>query len=335
MQRLVIYVLISAVVQAAQNTGSVNHVESGLAVAPSSTAFTTFTSVGTLTTDGRTETGTFTMTSSRAAQATGSIGQSPGASSKSNTAVIAGGAVGGVIILTLFAAFVLFFIRRSRQNRTEEATAHTAASNTNLFRPEPGTGWDIESNRSNATNVANSTSSGVPFVEPMTQTGPLLNVQKKPVPGLLPEPRSASEDPFWDTTQGKQFEQVVAEPVKAKVDPVVTRADPFADPEKKAEPEVEKPAQDPFVDPTPTVPLQLTPHAGGPSGFSAGSSEFDPAEPKVEKPARDPFVDSAFAVSLHPTPQPNGPSRLSTASSQFDPSVGHSSTTVSLFFSAS
>ena len=314
---------ISAVVQAVQTTGSINHVASGLAAAPSSTAFTTFTTVGTFTTEGKTETSIFTVTSSRATQATGPTGQSSSASVKNNTAAIAGGALGGAIILALLAAFILFFLRRSRRIRTKDVTTDITAPNTDVFRPVSGTGWDIESNRINAVGVASSTLGG-PFVNPMTQTGPHLNVQRRPVPDLLPKPPSVSEDPSWDTSPGDQFEQVLTTPAKVKVNPVVaTDADPFADPEKK-------PAQDPFVDPAFIVPhqsLHLTPHSDGPSRLSTASSQFDL---QVEKPAQDPFVDTALAVP-HLTPRSDGPSRLSIASSQFDSSVRQSSTAVSSF----
>lgn len=294
---------ISAVVQAAQNTGSINNVGSGAAAAPSSTAFTTFTSVGTFTTGGKTETGTFTVTGSRAAQGTGgpgSSGQSSGASSKSNTAAIAGGAVGGIVILALLAAFILLFLRRRRRIRTEmDVTNHMTVPNPDLFRPAPGTGWDIESNRTSAVSAASSTSSGGPFVKPMTQTGPRLNVTKKPVPGLQPKLPSVSVDPFWDPSQARQFEQVPITPVQVEVkvektqtmDPVVaTHADPFADPEKKAEPKVEKPAQDPFVDPAPAVPHHMTPHSDGPSRLSTVSSQFDPSVRQSSTPVSSFFM---------------------------------------------
>ena len=298
---------ISAVVQAVQNTGSINRVTSGLAAAPSSTAFTTFTTVGTFTTEGKTETSIFTVTSSRATQATGSTGQSSNASVKNNTAAIAGGALGGAIILTLLAVSILFFLRRSRRIRTKDVTT----PNTDVFRPVSGTGRDIESNRINAVGVA-SNALGGPFVKPMTQTGPRLNVQRSPVPDLLPKPPSVSEDPSWDTSPENQFEQVLTTPAKVEVNPVAATD------------------ADPFVDHALIVPLQslhLTPHSDGPSRLSTASSQFDS---QVEKPAQDPFVDSALAVP-HLTPHSDGPSRLSIASSQFDSSVRQSSTAVSSF----
>jgi hypothetical protein len=176
-------------------------------------------------------------------------------------------------MLALLAAFI-FFLRRRRRIRIDVAT-NFVTHNSDLFRPAPGTSWDIESNRTGAIGAASSTSSGGPLDKPMTQTGPRLNVQK--VPGLLSEPPSVSEDPFWAPSQVKQFEQVPITPVKIENPVLATDADPFADPEDKAEPKAEKPAQDPFVDPAPAVPLHLTPHSDGLSRLSTVSSQFEPS----------------------------------------------------------
>lgn len=255
--------------QVADNTATVNNAGSA---EPTSTAFTTFTSIGTFTSDGQTSTGTRTITGSRAptgSSTPGSSGtpggtdgsqQASGASSKKNVGAIAGGAIGGIFILALVAALLVFFLRRRRRIHQEmNVTSHMAVPNPDLFRPTPGTGWDVESasNRSSST----STSSGGPFVKPMAQTGPRLNVRKKPVPGLIPTAPSVSEDPFWDPSQNKGFDQVPITPVKTEQmqvkGPSTAAHNPFADPPAAS-----------------AVPRRLAAE-DGPSRLSSASSEFD------------------------------------------------------------
>jgi hypothetical protein len=200
----------------------------------------------TFTHDGKTFTGHKTETISLVVPATATLGSGGNGigntqlgSSKKNMGAIVGGVTGGLIALSLIAALVFFLLRRRRRIRQEmDITSHMAMPGPDLFRPSPGTGWDVESasNRSSSTSA----SSG-PFVRPMSQTvsqtGAAPSVYKKPVPGINPLP-TVSQDPFWDPSE--QLDQVPiisvkAEQVRAEGASVVTH-DPFVDPPPRLAP---------------------------------------------------------------------------------------------------
>jgi len=154
-------------------------------------------------------------------------GQQVLGSSRKNIGAIAGGAIGGIIALSLLGALVFCLLRRRRRVRQEmDVATHMTMPYPDPFRPSPGTGWDVESasNRSSSTSA----SSG-PFVRPMSQSGFQLTVHRKPVPGVP----TVSQDPFWDPSQ--QFDHVPIIPAKARKVLVEDGApavahNPFADP---------------------------------------------------------------------------------------------------------
>jgi len=178
--------------------------------------------------------------------------------SSNNTGAIAGGVIGALLVVSFLAAVVFFFLRRRRRTRQQmDIKALMAIPHPDLFRPSPGTGWDVESasNRSSSSSA----SSG-PFVKPMSQTGPYLNLPRKPVPGVIPVP-TVSEDPFWDPSQ--QFDRVPILPVQAER----VQGQDFSTAE-----------HNPFVDPPPLA----TPNGrlskqweDGPSRLSTASTMFD------------------------------------------------------------
>jgi len=182
---------------------------------------------------------TETITSVVPANTLGSSGNGNGGaqlgSPKKNMGAIAGGVTGGLIALSLFAALLFFLLRRRRRVRQEvDITSHMAMPGPDLFRPSPGTGWDVESasNRSSSTSA----SSG-PFVRPMSQTGAHHSLPRKPVPGINPVP-TVSEDPFWDPSQ--QFNQVPIIPIKTEQVQAqgasIVAHDPFLDPPPRLAP---------------------------------------------------------------------------------------------------
>ena len=217
----------------------------------------------TTTSGGVTSTGFQTVTTSSIVQTTPTSGSGrngnaqPDHSSSNNTGVIAGGVIGALLAVSFLAAVVFFLLHRRRRARQQTGIkALMAIPHPDLFRPSPGTGWDVESasNRSSSS----STFSG-PFVKPMSQTGPYLNLHRKPVPGVIPVP-TVSEDPFWDPSQ--QLDRIPILPVKA---------------ERVQGQDFSTADHNPFVDPPLATPNgKLSKRWGdGPSRLSAASTMFD------------------------------------------------------------
>jgi hypothetical protein len=242
----------------------------------------------TLTTNGITSTVFVTVTSSRVVQATPtSRGGGNGSgnpqqnlnSSKKNIGAIAGGITGAVVAVALIVALVFCFLRRRRRIRQEiDISRRIAIPYPDLFRPSPGTGWDVES-PSNRSSSA-STSSG-PFVKPMSQTAASFTVHRKPVP-------TVSEDPFWDPSQ--QLDRIPIIPVQAR----------------RVQVEDAPPAHDPFADPPPRLaPFRWE---GGPSRLSTASTMFDATSQSsfvvpvsrtlFYNPSEDSLTDIFSSVSL-------------------------------------
>lgn len=254
---------------------------SGEDVAPGaeSTPFTTFVSTFTSVSDGQTITGSRTITSSRAVQTPGSTGtpgqgQQSSSGSSSKTGAIAGGVVGGVIALAILAALLAWLLRRRRRLRRELEFSRIMAPNPDefptpeMFRPAPGTGWDVGS-VSSRSNSVRSNASG-PIVQPMVHhNSQRLNVHKKPVPGLIP---SVSQDPFWDQSQHKDFDQV-------PITPVMSEQVQIRGPSTTA--------HNPFGDPIQPAPHQRLVVVGGASRLSSASSEFDARSQRSVSPAND------------------------------------------------
>jgi hypothetical protein len=169
----------------------------------------------TITSGSVTSTGFKTVTTSSIVQITPTSGSSrngnaqPGHGSN-KTGAIAGGVIGALLVVSFLVAAVFFLRRRRRARQQTGIRALMAIPHPDLFRPSPGTGWDVESASNRSSSF--SASSG-PFVKPMSQTGPYLNLHKKPVPGIIPVP-TVSEDPFWDPSQ--QLDRVPILPVKAE-----------------------------------------------------------------------------------------------------------------------
>jgi hypothetical protein len=251
----------SPAVQVAANTQPIPSVSSA-AVGFTTELFPTVIPV-TTTSGGITFTGFKTVTSSRIVQITATPGSGGNAQSdrglSKNTGAIAGGVMGVIIVVSFLAALIFFLLRRRRRARQETAVrAHMAIPHPDLFRPSPGTGWDVESasNRSSSSSA----SSG-PFVKPMSQAGPHLNVHRKPVPGIVSVP-TVSEDPFWDPSQ--QLDRLPTIPIKAEM--AQANAVPTA-------------VHNPFADPAPlAVPdgrLLKDEVGNGPSRLSTASTMFD------------------------------------------------------------
>ena len=166
----------------------------------------------TIASGGVASTGFQTVTTSGIVQITPTVGSSrngnaqPGHGSN-KTEAIAGGVIGALLVVSFLVAAVFFLRRRRRARQKTGISALMTIPHPDLFRPSPGTGWDVESapNRSSSSSA----SSG-PFVKPMSQTG---NVYRKPVPGIFPVP-TVSEDPFWDPSQ--QLDRVPILPAKAE-----------------------------------------------------------------------------------------------------------------------
>jgi hypothetical protein len=226
-----INVLDSPAVQVAANTLPLPSASSTRAVLtteifPTVIPFTTISA-------GFTSTGFQTVTTSSIVTQTSGSGRNgnaqPDHGSSNNTGAIAGGVIGALLAVSFLVAVVFFFLRRRRRARHQMGIKTLMAiPHPDLFRPSPGTGWDVESasNRSSSSSA----SSG-PFVKPMSQTGPYLNLHRKPIPGVIPVP-TVSEDPFWDPSQ--QLDRVPILPVKAErvqgQDFSTAEHNPFADP---------------------------------------------------------------------------------------------------------
>jgi len=213
----------------------------------------------TVTSGGKISTGFRTVTSSQIVQTTPTPGSNRNgvhSSSNKSTGVIAGSVVGGVVAVTLLVALVFLLLRCIRHARQEkEVKAALAIPNPDFFRPSPGTGWDVDSS---STRSSSSSSLSGPFVKPMSQAWPHLNMHKKAAPGAILIP-TVSEDPFWDPSQ--QFDRV---PIKA------------------AQMRVKTATRDPFVDP----PLSLPPSnnyywSGGAHGGPSRLSAISTPPPKI------------------------------------------------------